>query len=78
MMEFGMKKVTSIKVIITPPFWLTWWFKSLVIIFVISSIYGFYRYRINAVNRQKAELERVVKERTAEVVHQIKRVAGAD
>ncbi|MEJ7827931.1 MAG: response regulator [Segetibacter sp.] len=63
-------KTLSLSLVIVPPFWLTWWFRTLIILLVIGSAYSFYRYRINAVNRQKAELERQVKERTAEVVRQ--------
>lgn len=61
---------TSIKVIITPPFWLTWWFRLLVVLIVIGSVYAIYRSRINRIQTQKRELELQVKERTAEIVEQ--------
>jgi ligand-binding sensor domain-containing protein/two-component sensor histidine kinase len=37
---------TSIKLIITPPFWQTWWFRSLLIIAVATAVYGLYHYRL--------------------------------
>jgi len=64
------EKGTSIKIIITPPFWKTWWFKALVAIIVIGSAVSFYRYRINAIQAQKIKLEKQVLERTAEVIQQ--------
>jgi len=36
---------------ITPPFWKTWWFISLVSITVLSGLYFFYRYRIAQVKK---------------------------
>lgn len=58
----------SIKIIITPPFWDTWWFRLLVILIIIAIVYSIYSYRINAIKKQKAELEKQVEERTHEVV----------
>lgn len=61
----------SVKIIITPPFWLTWWFKTLAILIVIGGIYAYYHQRINNIKRQKNELETQVKERTAVVLNQV-------
>jgi signal transduction histidine kinase/CheY-like chemotaxis protein/ligand-binding sensor domain-containing protein len=58
----------SIELIITPPYWQTWWFKSAIAIIVIGSVYTFFQRRVNAVKRQKAELEEEVRLQTAEVV----------
>ena len=63
-------RVLSLKVTIVPPFWLTWWFKSLAALFIVGSIYGVYRYRVHTIMQQKAKLERQVKERTATITHQ--------
>ncbi len=60
----------SIKIIVTPPFWLTWWFKLLSVMAIISGIYFFYRYRTSIIRAQKAELEKLVTERTEQVVRQ--------
>jgi signal transduction histidine kinase/DNA-binding response OmpR family regulator/ligand-binding sensor domain-containing protein len=64
------EKGTSIKVIITPPYWATWWFRTLITVSILASAFAFYRYRINQVQQQKKELEYQVELRTAEVVQQ--------
>ncbi|SFE00728.1 Signal transduction histidine kinase [Chitinophaga sp. CF118] len=57
-------RFTSIQLVIIPPFWLTWWFKTLVIAAITAGIILFNRARINAVQAQKKVLEKQVKERT--------------
>lgn len=59
---------TALSVIITPPFWLTWWFKTLAALSVIGSAVTFYRVRVNAITQQKIRLEEQVKEKTANLV----------
>jgi signal transduction histidine kinase/CheY-like chemotaxis protein/ligand-binding sensor domain-containing protein len=61
---------TAIHIVITPPFWLTWWFRATVGLLVVGSAFTFYRVRINRVKRQRNILENIVAERTAEVVGQ--------
>jgi ligand-binding sensor domain-containing protein/two-component sensor histidine kinase len=43
------KTPTTIHLIITPPWWQTWWFRILVVITVAGIIYGIYRYRLQQV-----------------------------
>ncbi|HEX5112655.1 MAG TPA: response regulator, partial [Saprospiraceae bacterium] len=54
----------SIQLIITPPFWKTAWFRIMAFMGLCGLIIGIYRLRMNAINGQKKELERQVKERT--------------
>ena len=54
----------SLKLIITPPFWLTWWFRSLCVLFVILSFAVFYKIKTNTIKKQRKELQRLVLERT--------------
>jgi signal transduction histidine kinase/ligand-binding sensor domain-containing protein/DNA-binding response OmpR family regulator len=54
----------SLKLIITPPFWLTWWFKLITVSFVIGCLFCFYKVRMEMIYRQRRELERLVQERT--------------
>lgn len=61
------KQLTEIKLVIIPPFWLTWWFKLSVVAIVIGSAITFYRVRINGVKIQKRKLEKQVRERTAQL-----------
>ncbi len=53
-----------------PPFYLTWWFILLTILFIISLIYNLFQYQTNALRISKKELEKTVKERTAEITIQ--------
>jgi signal transduction histidine kinase/ligand-binding sensor domain-containing protein/ActR/RegA family two-component response regulator len=57
-------KVLNLTLVITPAFWMTWWFRVLMILFVIGGVITFYRLRINTINSLNRELERQVRERT--------------
>jgi signal transduction histidine kinase/ligand-binding sensor domain-containing protein/CheY-like chemotaxis protein len=63
------RKGTTIRLIITPPFWLTWWFRSIVAVSIIGAAIAFYRFRINIINRQKKKLQQKVQEQTIQLVH---------
>lgn len=63
-------KSLKLKVVITPPFWLTWWFKLLFALGIFSAFYAYYRFRIRSIQAKKNELEKLVKERTAEIKKQ--------
>ena len=60
----------SIDIVIAPPFWQTWWFKTIMGIVFIALLYAIYRWRTASLRKQKRKLEQTVKERTAEVVKQ--------
>lgn len=64
------KNAATIKIIIVPPFYMTWWFRTAGAVLIFLLIFGFYRYRLYAIRKQKKELEKRVKEKTAEVVAQ--------
>ena len=55
---------THIKVIITPPFWVTLWFRLLVLLIITGSVYLLYRQRTASIRRRNQELEKKVMERT--------------
>jgi signal transduction histidine kinase/sugar lactone lactonase YvrE len=57
----------SIKIIIVPPFWETWWFRALVVLGLGVSIAGGLRWRVKSVESRNRELERVVQKRTADL-----------
>jgi signal transduction histidine kinase/CheY-like chemotaxis protein/ligand-binding sensor domain-containing protein len=63
------EEVTSIKLIITPPFWATWWFKLAIFIAIASSAIGFYLFRINIVKAQKRKLQEQVRKQTIQLLH---------
>ena len=58
------------KFTIRPPFWQTWWFRSLIGLIIISSIWYFIKSREKKLIAEKEKLEKTVEERTAEVVEQ--------
>ena len=62
------KKGASLKIIIIPPVWQTWWFKLLLTISIAGGAFAFYRYRINIIKKQKIELQRRVREQTGQLV----------
>ncbi len=61
------QKGTSLKITILPPFWETWWFRTLLIIMICVIAYSWYRMRVRKLERQKQKLEKQVKVRTAEI-----------
>jgi signal transduction histidine kinase/ligand-binding sensor domain-containing protein/DNA-binding response OmpR family regulator len=63
------EQVTAIRLVITPPFWATWWFRSFLGVLVIGSFVAFYNVRTRIIKRQSKELERQVKERTEQLAH---------
>jgi signal transduction histidine kinase/ligand-binding sensor domain-containing protein/DNA-binding response OmpR family regulator len=54
----------TLKITIVPPFWLTWWFKLLVVAGLAGAIYGIFKYRVRVMALQKLALEKQVQERT--------------
>lgn len=57
----------TLAITILPPFWKTWWFRTLVAALLLGAGYGIYRQRMRAVRQQQNKLEKQVSERTAEL-----------
>ncbi len=55
---------TSLRIVVKPPFWRTWWFLALSVMVVGGSIFGGVRLRIKAVQDQNKRLAEQVEERT--------------
>ncbi|MEW6470333.1 MAG: two-component regulator propeller domain-containing protein, partial [Bacteroidota bacterium] len=69
--SFGLVSHTApVRLVILPPFWKTNWFYALCILASAGLIYGYIRYRERVLQKEKNKLERIVTERTAEVVMQ--------
>lgn len=62
--------ITKIRIIIKPPWWMSWWFKLYAVIAVLTFFYFAYQLRMKIIYNQKKALEEEVKHRTAEVVEQ--------
>lgn len=61
-------KELSLRLTITPLFWMTWWFKAVIIFFFAGAILAFIVFRINIIKAQKIKLEQLVKDRTERLV----------
>jgi hypothetical protein len=61
------KNEASMRIVIHPPWWLTWWFKSLVSILIIISTIAFYKIRTRNIRIRNIFLLKEVEIRTAEI-----------
>ena len=61
---FWSPATAGLKIIIVPPFWLTWWFRMLVLVLGIAAIYTIFKLRVQSIKKQKAILEQQVHDRT--------------
>lgn len=57
----------SLKITVLPPWWNTWWAKTLLVVAIVGSAVTFYKVRTNILKAQKEKLEKLVAERTAEL-----------
>ena len=48
------KKISTVKIFITPPYWKTWWFYTLSALLLLLLIYSVYRYRINELLKRQS------------------------
>jgi signal transduction histidine kinase/ligand-binding sensor domain-containing protein/DNA-binding response OmpR family regulator len=64
------EKSKRIKIIITPPFYSTIWFKILLFLFLALLTAAYFTYRTRALKLQKRKLEILVHERTAKIEEQ--------
>ncbi len=60
-------KTASIRLIITPPFWRTWWFIFLSSAVIISSFIAWYQIRISVIKKRELELKKQVRLRTVQL-----------
>lgn len=58
---------TVLKIEITPPFWVTWWFISLMVAALGGFAFWFYLWRTASIKASKLELQRKIEEATAQV-----------
>ena len=55
---------------IRPPYWKTWWFRTLIGGFIVLALFGIYRWRTASLRKRQKQLENTVMQRTMEVVEQ--------
>jgi signal transduction histidine kinase/ligand-binding sensor domain-containing protein len=58
---------TSLEIIITPPWWKTWWSKAILVILVILAVFGIVAMRNRKLSEQKRKLQKLVHERTLQI-----------
>ncbi len=64
------EKGASVRVIIYPPWWLTWWAWVLYVTTFVAAIWGFIQFRSRKLLHNNRVLEQKVQERTDEVIQQ--------
>jgi signal transduction histidine kinase/ligand-binding sensor domain-containing protein/CheY-like chemotaxis protein/HPt (histidine-containing phosphotransfer) domain-containing protein len=57
----------TLAITIEPPFWKTWWFRTLAVLLVLSGAYASVKARVSGLRRQAERLEREVGARTEEI-----------
>jgi signal transduction histidine kinase/ligand-binding sensor domain-containing protein len=62
-------KGASVQIIISPPFYKTWIFRSALLILVILLVLVFYKFKLNSLEKQKGILKTMVNERTSDLLH---------
>ena len=69
-------EIASISFRISPPFYYRWYMLLVYLFLLLALIYAFFRFRLHRLEKEKVRLEKIVKERTAEVVR-LEKVATA-
>ncbi|MDM8565560.1 two-component regulator propeller domain-containing protein [Candidatus Halobeggiatoa sp. HSG11] len=60
-------KIAELKVVVIPPWWNTTWFKSIMLILIMTAFFIGYRWRIKIIQQRNLELEKQVTKRTSEL-----------
>ncbi len=64
------EKENFISVIVLPPWWATWWFRTLALSLILGGAWTFYKIRIGGLKKQRQILEQTVQARTLEIEQQ--------
>jgi signal transduction histidine kinase len=68
--EIWNEESTTLIIHILPPYWKTWWFRLLVVVFLIGLTYAFFVFRVRQLVQQKLILADQVAHRTKELQNQ--------
>jgi signal transduction histidine kinase/ligand-binding sensor domain-containing protein len=56
--------IVKLRVVVSPPWWRTWWFLALASVAGLGVLWSAYKWRVRSIERRSAELEQLVDERT--------------
>ncbi len=65
------EEMATLKVIVKPPYWKTWWFRILVIGLILLIVVTVYRLRVHAMELRNRYLETMVQRKTKDLKHEI-------
>ncbi|MBN1949897.1 MAG: response regulator [Bacteroidales bacterium] len=57
----------SIRIVITPPYWKTWWFRLGLVVIIVGAVLTLYFMKVRSIRHQNNRLEKIVRERTSEL-----------
>ena len=72
----GMWAEKTVKLVISPPWWSTWWAYGLYVLIFVSMLWGFIQFRSRQLRIEKRLLEHKIMLRTAEVLRQKEEIAA--
>ena len=61
------QKAATFSILVNPPFYETWWFAVIVIVFLISSVFAFVKWRTYQLKQQRKRLQNTIEEQTKEI-----------
>ena len=67
----------TLSIIILPPWWATWWFRSIITLIIAGIVFGAYRSRVRSLQLVSARLEVQVSERTGELLERTRELQVA-
>lgn len=65
----------TLRIVITPPWWKTWWAYSLYLALALGGIYAFVRFRVRFLQQRNRELEQAVQRATGQIRDQNRQLA---
>jgi len=68
---------TSLRITISPPFWQTWWFRAVALIFLVGTAFLGHKFRLRKIEAKKKILADTVKKRTGELEEKNKQLIDA-
>ena len=63
------RKMATLKLVVTPPYYMTWWFRLVAAVSIIFIAIAYNQYRIHIIKKQKKALQKEVRLRTAQLAN---------